>query len=104
MSCSICKRAKQWHGSDEYPAPGTYLSEMGCHDGVRMDDDEYHEGWAPDTVYPPCQYNPARCKTCKGTGTAPPAKAKIWKRDDCADCEGTGWKGGKVQWPESVEV
>lgn len=95
MPCNICGRERVWHGSEHYPAPGTYLSEMGCHDGVRMDDDEHAEGWADDTIYPPCQHNPMCCKSCGGSGD---------KADgDCRDCNGTGWKNGEPQWPVAAD-
>lgn len=104
MTCLTCGREMTWHGSQE-PAcrPGTYLSEMGCHDGVRMDDDDYGEGWQPDVAYPPCQFNPKRCPTCDGTGNAPPLMAEALNRDDCADCDGNGWKDGNAEWPISAE-
>jgi hypothetical protein len=103
MPCTICGRHQQWHGSEEGPPPGSYLSEMGCHDGVRMDDDEYHEGWQPDVIYPPCPFNPLRCETCGGSGDAPKLMAEAMNRDDCADCDGTGWKGGDPKWPTEAE-
>lgn len=103
MTCSICGRDRVWHGSEHQPAPGTYLSEMGCHDGVRMDDDEYGEGWQEDVVYPPCAFNPSRCPTCDGSSYAPPLMREAMNRDDCADCNGTGWKEGKCQWPTTAE-
>jgi len=100
MACLTCGRPQTWHGSHEPEGrPGTYLSETGCHDGVRMDDDEYHEGWDPQTSYPPCQFNPNRCPTCDGTGRAPPMMVEALERDDCADCGGSGWKNGDSQWP-----
>lgn len=103
MTCQTCGRNPQWHGSQTGARAGTYLHETGCHDGVRMDDDEHGEGWAPDTIYPPCQFNPARCSTCDGTGNASPMMAEALKRDDCEDCNGTGWKDGECQWPIAVE-
>lgn len=103
MTCQICGRDRVWHGSETGAAPGTYLNEMGCHDGVRMDDDDYHEGWAPDTIYPPCEFNPKRCQTCNGTGNAPPLMAEALQRDDCADCGGTGWQNGECQWPVAAD-
>lgn len=99
MTCTICGRNRVWHGSSEPGArPGTYLSEMGCHDGVAMDDDEHAEGWNQDVAYPPCKHNPNRCQRCGGSGDAPP---DVTDRDDCPDCRGNGWAGGKAQWPES---
>lgn len=100
MTCSTCGRNPQWHGSQEPNArPGTYLHECGCHDGVRMDDDDYGEGWQPDVVYPPCKFNPNRCSRCDGTGDAKPSD----DRDDCSACDGTGWKDGECQWPVAAD-
>lgn len=102
MTCSICGRDNIWHGSENSPPPGSYLSEMGCHDGVLMDDDEYHEGWQPDVVYPPCPHSPLKCQTCNGTGICP---AHIDSTsDDCPMCDGVGWKDGKCQWPSTEMV
>lgn len=100
MPCSICGRENVWHGSELGPRPGTYLSEMGCHDGVRMDDDEYHEGWQDDVAYPPCPHSPLCCASCKGTGRAGP---EVTDSDDCPECQGTGWKNGEVKWPSSID-
>lgn len=103
MSCTICGRPQIWHGSQEGNAiPGTYLFEMGCYDGVRMDDDEYHEGWQPDVVYPPCRFSPHACVTCSGTGAAPPLMSKALNTEECVDCHGNGWKDGEAQWPIAV--
>lgn len=100
MGCSICGREKIWHGSEHYPAPGTYLAEMGCHDGVRMDDDEHGEGWQPDVIYPPCPHSPLCCKACGGDGRSRDPKSDS---DDCAPCKDTGWKEGRPHWPISAE-
>ena len=70
--------------------------ETGCHAGVMMDDDLHAEGWQPDVVYPPCPSNPKCCAACKGTGEAGP---EVTTQDDCPDCDGTGWKDGKAEWP-----
>lgn len=104
VSCTICGRPSVWHGSHEgHAMPGTYLFEMGCYDGVRMDDDdEYHEGWQTDVVYPPCRYSPLACKTCGGTGDAPPLMAEALETDECVDCRGTGWRDGNPRWPEAL--
>jgi hypothetical protein len=72
--------------------------EAGCHDGVFMDDDEHHEGWQPDLIYPPCPHNPKRCLTCNGSGYA--ADPNAAGQDDCPDCDGTGWSSGEAQWPD----
>lgn len=101
MPCSICGRTEVWHGSEHFPAPGTYLSEMGCHDGVRMDDDEYHEGWQPAVIYPPCPHNPLCCKTCGGSGECPPNVEN--DSDDCPTCQGVGWKDGECKWPNAAD-
>ena len=101
MACLVCGRERAWHGS-ETGLPGTYLNETGCHDGVRMDDDVHGEGWQPDVIYPPCEFNPRCCPTCSGTGNAPPLMAEALQQDDCADCHGTGWKDGKCEWPVSI--
>jgi hypothetical protein len=69
---------------------------MGCHDGVRMDDDEYHEGWQSDTIYPPCPHSPWCCKDCGGDGRN---RNPQHDSDDCAACSGTGWKEAMPQWP-----
>jgi hypothetical protein len=92
MACAICGRERVWHGS-EHPAarPGTHLIESGCHDGTFMDDDEHFEGWASDTVYPPCPHNPACCQKCGGSD--------FIDGGDCDACE-SGWIGGP-QWPIS---
>lgn len=58
----------------------------GCHCGVVMDDDTYFEGYAHDTVYPPCECHPKFCKTCNGTGWAPEEIADKINSDDCPDC------------------
>ena len=88
MACLICGREWIWHGSEEPAAvPGSYLAETGCHDGVRMDDDEHAEGWQTDVVYPPCPHNPARCAKCGGTGARQPDD----ECDECGACDGTGW-------------
>lgn len=101
MPCRTCGRTPQWHGSQEpHARPGTYLSETGCHDGVRMDDDEYHEGWQPDVVYPPCPYSPLCCPSCGGDGRS---RDPNHDSDDCAPCNGTGWTDAKPQWPASAE-
>lgn len=101
MTCLICGRAPQFHGSEVRPG-----IETGCHDGVLMDDDEYFEGWQQDVIYPPCPHNPAMCGTCCGSGEAPEKVAARLMQDDCPDCNGTGWRGGNAQWPtpEAAEV
>ena len=81
----------------------------GCHDGVWMDDDVHGEGWERDVIYPPCPHNPAACECVTkpesmsfgdwqqisyGTGLA---------KDGCPQCHGTGWRGGKVQYPVSMD-
>lgn len=71
---------------------------LGCCNGVAMDVDVFHEGYAHDTIYPPCPCNPKFCKTCSGTGWAPedtPADS-----DDCPDCDGCGWTGGQPEHPD----
>lgn len=101
MKCPTCGRDQVWHGSEHYPPPGSYLSEMGCHYGVRMDDDEYHEGWVADTIYPPCPHSPLCCKSCGGSGNK-----QIGKTDavtDCKKCGGTGWKNAEPQWPIAAD-
>lgn len=65
----------------------------GCHAGVAMDDDTYFEGYARDVVYPPCSCHPKFCKTCGGTGWAPEEIAAKQNKDDCPDCDGSGWRG-----------
>lgn len=96
MTCPTCNRARIAHGSD-YGAPaGSYLSEAGCHDGVWMDDDEHAEGWQRDVIYRPCPHNPRACAECGGTGNT-------GSGDDCAACRGTGWQGGKPEWPIVAE-
>lgn len=70
--------------------------ETGCHAGVKMDDDVHAEGWQPDLVYPPCPNNPRVCPECKGSGEAGP---EATTQDDCPACDGTGWLGGKPEWP-----
>lgn len=100
MPCGICGRDQTWHGSQEPNArPGTYLMEMGCHQGVRMDDDEYHEGWQSDTIYPPCPHNPLCCKACGGDGQSRSSKSKS---DDCDGCRGIGWLHGQPKWPATA--
>ena len=103
MPCEDCDRPRRWTGLETYAAPGTYLRDLECCQGVLMDCDEYHEGWDPTVVYPPCRFNPARCPTCDGTGDAPPMMAEALKRDDCEDCRGTGWKDGDWQWPTPAD-
>lgn len=87
MPCHICGRAEPLNGSEIGRSP-----DMGCHDGVWMDVDEYTEGWERDTVYPPCRHNPAACSVCNGSG----AHSVL---DECSACEGSGWTGNKPQWP-----
>jgi len=65
----------------------------GCHAGVAMSDDEFYEGYARDTIYPPCRCHPKFCATCSGTGWAPEAIAAKQDCDDCPDCDGCGWRG-----------
>lgn len=98
MSCAVCGRMRPYHGSED-GRPGTYLSEAGCHNGVFMDDDEHAEGWDPSVVTKPCQFNPARCARCDGTGDAP---ADVTTQDDCPDCGGSGWRGGRWQQPDGA--
>lgn len=90
MTCQICGRHKVYHGS-EWNAGG-----YGCHDGMLMDDDVHAEGWQRDVIYPPCPHNPRKCSRCDGSGSAP---ADVTTQDDCPDCSGTGWAGGKCEWP-----
>lgn len=99
MTCTTCGRHRIAHGFD-YGAPaGSYLAESSCHDGVWMDDDVHAEGWRRDVIYRPCPNNPRACRECGGTGDADPGAA----RDDCAVCRGTGWQGGKPEWPIVAE-
>lgn len=100
MTCPTCGREKVWHGSEHSPPRGSYLSEMGCHDGVRMDDDEYHEGWQDDVVYPPCPHSPLCCKACGGDGLSRDPKSES---DDCDACQGSGWKDNSPQWPSAAD-
>lgn len=92
MSCAVCGRFKQYHGSENHSSP----CEFGCHEGVLMDDDTYFEGWQPDVIYQPCYFNPFSCQFCKGTGVAP---KEYHLSEDCPSCDGTGWKDRKPQWP-----
>lgn len=94
MTCAICGRDRIWHGSDQHPG-----SEIGCQDGVRMDDDEYSEGWHPDVIYPPCTHSPLKCEACNGTGICPANVESA--SDDCPMCDGTGWKNADPQWPSA---
>lgn len=104
MTCKICGKPGPIHGS-QWGQPGTYLNESGCHDGVWMDDDEYYEGWAPDTIYPPCPNHPKSCKKCGGNGSL-----RKWNEAlgcyDVTDCPNktcqSGWKGAP-QWPVAAE-
>jgi hypothetical protein len=89
------------HGAALTTLAGTYLSEAGCHDGVWMDDDDYGEGWDPETIYRPCPNNPARCEFCLGKGE----RMISWRGaepEECVKCHGTGWADGKPQWPVSM--
>lgn len=99
MNCTICGRHAVLHGSEQ-----SSRAEWGCHDGVLMDDDTYHEGWQRDVVYPPCSYNPVACVTCQGSGEAPPLMAEAFSQDDCVDCAGSGWEDGQCQWPIAAGV
>jgi hypothetical protein len=99
MACEICGRERVLTGHELGGQPGTCLNESSCHDGVWMDDDEHAEGWQPDVAYPPCPESPRRCLTCNGSGRAPKLMAESLNRDDCADCNGTGWKDGNCEWP-----
>ena len=92
MTCLSCGREKVWHGSEHRAG-----SEVGCHDGVAMDDDEHADGWQHDVIYPPCPHNPLRCETCSGSGDCPETIKD--GSDDCPACNGTGWKDGNPQWP-----
>ena len=91
MTCTICGRHKVYHASE-----WSDRAEYGCHDGVTMDDDVHAEGWQRDVIYPPCPHNPNKCKRCDGSGNAP---ADVTTQDDCPACHGTGWNGGKCEWP-----
>lgn len=62
----------------------------GCHSGVAMDDDEYFEGYAHDTIYPPCSCHPKYCPTCRGSGMTEEDDDGAW--GDCPDCR-AGWRG-----------
>jgi len=116
MTC-FCGRAQPLHGSElgtlrmGGQMRGTYLSESGCHDGVWMDDDVYHEGWERDVVYPVCPCSPKRCSTCG----LPPEKLTTGQlqtisygtcvaQEDCPECHGNGWKGGRCEYPESADL
>lgn len=93
--CGLCGKPLLHGSSLPGGSPGTYLNESGCHDGVWMDDDEYHEGWASDTIYRPCPNNPKCCKRCHGSGS-------IYRDGGQEDCPNktcnAGWKG-EPQWP-----
>lgn len=77
----------------------TGCGQSGCHHGVAMDDDEYFEGYARDTIYPPCICHPKFCKTCHGTGWAPEEIAEKINSDDCPDCR-AGWTGDGPEHPD----
>jgi hypothetical protein len=99
--CRICGKT-QLHGSHLGGKGGTYLGESGCHQGVWMDDDEYGEGWADDTIYPPCPNHPKCCKKCGGSGIITKwnvDKTERWQEDCPNKTCNSGWKG-KPQWPE----
>ena len=91
MACNACGKPTVLHGSHLTNQRNSYLIESGCHNGVWMDDDEYHEGWQPDVVYRPCPNHPKCCKKCGGSGT-------LYDKDgssyDCTNktCN-SGWKG-----------
>lgn len=100
MSCGVCGKPSVLHGSDLGGKGGTYLGESGCHDGVWMDDDEYYEGWASDTIYHPCPNHPKFCKKCHGSGSL---VDKDGAQYDCTNktCQ-SGWKG-EPEWPIPAE-
>jgi hypothetical protein len=104
MTCGVCGKTVL-HGSHLGGKGGTYLGESGCHDGVWMDDDEYAEGWADDTIYRPCPNHPKCCKKCGGTGTIFTWSADKTERyyHDCTNktCR-AGWKG-EPEWPVSAD-
>jgi len=107
MTCSICGRATQCTGGGDYRgAPGTYLNESSCHDGVWMDDDVYSEGWERDVIYPPCPNNPAVCKCMQRELTEGELQTMSYGTcvglDDCQSCHGNGWANGYAQWPSDV--
>jgi len=98
MTCDICGRDQIYHGSELSSRPGSYLSEAGCHNGCFMDDDEYHEGWDPSVVVPPCPYNPARCSACNGRSEIETEIRGVTQ--ECEACDGTGWKDGRHKQPD----
>ena len=69
-----------------------------CINGVRIDVDVYTEGWDRHVIYPPAPCHPNRCEKCGGSGDAP----EDAETDDCAECHGTGYRGGIVDCQERL--
>jgi len=75
--------------------------DLACFDGVIMDEDVYAEGWAADTIYPPCSCHPRYCPTCRGQGQVEVTDADGTGWGDCPDCT-VGWRGAPA-WPQAAD-
>lgn len=75
-------------------------SDIECVNGILIDIDEFTEGWETDVLYPPAPCHPLYCKSCAGTGRCPDHIEH--DSDDCPDCDGTGYVGGKSDCHERL--
>lgn len=76
-------------------------SDIECVNGVLIDIDEFTEGWQTDVLYPPAPCHPLYCVSCKGSGEKALEGGAV---TDCADCEGSGYRGGASDCQERLQA
>lgn len=75
---------------------GHIVGDVECVNGILIDIDVFTEGHERDVVYPPAPCHPDFCTRCNGSGRASKALARKLNSDDCPECDGSGYRGGRV--------